>query len=139
MSITRQIRLLLSLMLLLWLISTGLVGEHVYRGISSRKWVHTECQVISSGPTGFKYQYQTPDGIYQGTRRAFKLSSRKSLSSYPVGSKASIYVHPEKYQLSVLETGTDGISMLGLFISSIASILSALALRKTFNEAPKAV
>lgn len=132
----KQARVLLWLMLLMWFTCSLLVGEYVYRGVSSRKWPQITGTIVNSGadakggrPSRIAYQYTSSGALLQGTRRAFKLSGRSN-TTFTEGSKVTVYVHPKKPKVSALETGTDSLSVSLLTVSLLATILSALGLRK---------
>ncbi|MCD6049085.1 MAG: hypothetical protein K0Q55_488 [Verrucomicrobia bacterium] len=132
----KQARVLLWLMLFMWLTCSLLAGEYVYRGVSSLKWTKTTGITVNANPdaksttsVGIRYEYIASGSILQGSRRAFKLSGQSN-AILAEGSKITVYIHPKSPKVSVLETGTDGLSVSLLITSLLATVLSALGLRK---------
>lgn len=134
--------IVLWMMLFMWLTCSLLIGELVYRGISSKRWPPSEGLV--GGPdlnpsktrpaSGILYYYKSGSFVYEGSRTSFQLHSGKEYNKITGGSRITVYVSPKSPKLSVLETGTDTPTVLLLTFSILATTLSSFAIWKKFRK-----
>jgi hypothetical protein len=106
-----------------------MIVRNILHGLSSRNWPITEGKVVHSGiqasqtmdddgdisttyGASIQYTYNVSGQEIQGTRRTFTdvrtNSARRAeqiLASYPQDSSVTVYHHPDKPSLSVLEPG----------------------------------
>jgi len=105
------------------------IGRNIVHGLNSRNWPITEGKVVHSGVqahqsmdddgdisttygASIQYAYNVSGQEIQGTRRSFTEmrtnSARRAeqiLARYPQDSPVTVYHHPDKPSLSVLEPG----------------------------------
>jgi hypothetical protein len=132
-----------------------MLGRDILRGLSSRNWPTAEGRITfssmdvrqSSDEDGTSttygaavvYSYNVFGQEFQGARRTFtdvRTSSAKRtqriLERYPQGSSVTVYYHPEKPSLSVLEPGVGWFSyvgaifVLGLLVVGIRGVLGVI-------------
>jgi len=137
--------------------SVGLIilGRSIVNGLSSRNWLTTEGEITGSSieahqsmdddgdvrttyGASIQYTYNVSGQEIQGTRRSFsdvRTNSRRRaeqiLARYPQRSSVTVYHHPDKPSLSVLETGVHWFSYVGAVLLLgllVFGILGALGL-----------
>ncbi len=110
-------------------ITLFVIGRNILHGLNSRNWPMTEGKVIHAGiqahqstddegdtsttyGASIQYEYNVSGQEIQGTRRSFTEMRTNSvrraeqiLARYPQDSSVTVYHHPDKPSLSVLEPG----------------------------------
>ena len=131
------------------------IGRNIVHGLNSRNWPITEGKVVHSGVqahqsmdddgdisttygASIQYAYNVSGQEIQGTRRSFTEmrtnSARRAeqiLARYPQGSSVTVYHHPDKPSLSVLEPGVKWWSyvlMIIVFGLLVFGVIGALGL-----------
>lgn len=134
-------------------IALFVIGRNILHGLNSRNWPSTEGKVVHSGVqshqsmdddgdisttygASIQYSYNVSGQEIQGTRRSFTDMRTNSvrraeqiLARYPQDSSVTVYHHPDKPSLSVLEPGVEWwmyalmLIILGLLIFGILGAL----------------
>ncbi len=129
------------------------IVRNIVHGLNSRNWPITEGKVVHSGVqahqsmdddgdisttygASIQYEYNVSGQEIQGTRRSFTDMRTNSvrraeqiLARYPQDSSVTVYHHPDKPSLSVLEPGVEWwmyalmLIILGLLIFGILGAL----------------
>jgi hypothetical protein len=137
------------------LIALFVIGRNILHGLNSRNWPITEGRVVHSGVqahqsmddegdisttygASIEYAFNVSGQETQGTRRSFTEmrtnSARRAeqiLARYPQGSSVTVYHHPDKPSLSVLEPGVKWWSyvlMIIVFGLLVFGVIGALGL-----------
>lgn len=133
-----------------------MLGRNIVNGLNSRNWLTAQGEITDSGievhqsmddegdmsttyGASIQYTFNVSGQEIQGTRRSFsdvRTSSRRRaeqiLARYPQGSSVTVYHHPDKPSLSVLETGVHwftyagAILLLGLLVFGILGALGVI-------------
>ncbi|TET30890.1 MAG: DUF3592 domain-containing protein [Anaerolineales bacterium] len=130
-------------------IALFVIGRNILHGLNSRNWPIAEGKVVHSGVqahqsmddegdisttygASIEYAFNVSGQEIQGTRRSFTDMRTNSvrraeqiLARYPQGSSVTVYHHPDKPSLSVLEPGVQWwiyalmIIVLGLLVFGV--------------------
>jgi hypothetical protein len=137
-------------------IALFLIVRNIVHGLNSRNWPTTEGKVVHSGVqahqsmddegdisttygASIEYAFNVSGQEIQGTRRSFTDMRTNSvrraeqiLARYPQGSSVTVYHHPDKPSLSVLEPGVKWwiyalmIIVLGLLVFGVIGALGLI-------------
>jgi hypothetical protein len=137
-------------------IALFLIVRNIVHGLNSRNWPTTEGRVVHSGVqvhhstddegdtsttygASIQYEFNVSGQEIQGTRRSFTEMRTNSvrraeqiLARYPQGSSVTVYHHPDKPSLSVLEPGIKWwiyalmIIVLGLLVFGVIGALGLI-------------
>jgi hypothetical protein len=137
-------------------IALFLIVRNIVHGLNSRNWPTTEGKVVHSGVqahqsmddegdisttygASIEYAFNVSGQEIQGTRRSFTEMRTNSvrraeqiLARYPQGSSVTVYHHPDKPSLSVLEPGVKWwiyalmIIVLGLLVFGVIGALGLI-------------
>jgi hypothetical protein len=137
-------------------IALFVIGRNILHGLNSRNWPITEGKVVHSGVqshqsmdddgdisttygASIQYEYNVSGQEIQGTRRSFTDMRTNSvrraeqiLARYPQDSSVTVYHHPDKPSLSVLEPGVEWwmyalmLIVLGLLVFGVIGALGLI-------------
>ncbi len=137
-------------------IALFVIGRNILHGLNSRNWPITEGKVVHSGVqahqsmdddgdisttygASIQYSYNVSGQEIQGTRRSFTDMRTNSvrraeqiLARYPQDSSVTVYHHPDKPSLCVLEPGVEWwmyalmLIVLGLLVFGILGALGLI-------------